>query len=88
MFLASLVVGCVVAYAFGPKLGVRAAGATLGVLLVAALIPPVAMYVYAVVGIAVAVAAAQAARKPPHAASKQAIDIGKAMWKQWRSGKR
>lgn len=88
MFLASLVVGCVVAYAFGPKLGLRAAGVTLGVLVVAALIPPLKLYVHLLVAIGVGVAAAQAARKPPHAASKRALDMGKTMWKQWRANKR
>jgi len=88
MFLASIVVGCVVAYAFGPKQGVRAAGATLGVLFVARLFPPLTLYVNILLAIGVAVAAAQAAQRPPHAQSRRAIEMVRAVYKQLRGGKR
>lgn len=88
MFLASIVVGCVVAYAFGPKHGLNAAGATLGILLLAGFFPPLKLYVHAVLAVGVGVAAAQAARRPPHAKSKKVVDIATAMVRQWLGGRK
>ena len=54
MFIAALVVGLLVAYYFGLRPGLVAAGATAGLFLVAAVMPVVAIYAYVVVGAGVA----------------------------------
>jgi hypothetical protein len=54
MILAALVIGLITAYAYGPRVGLWAAGAALALLLVAALVPAAVLPVYAVVGVGVA----------------------------------
>jgi len=54
MFIAALVVGALVAYYFGLRPGLVAAGATAGLFLLAAVIPGAAAYAYIVVGAGVA----------------------------------
>jgi hypothetical protein len=54
MFIAALVVGLLVAYYFGLRPGLVAAGATAGLFLVAAVMPVVAIYAYVLVGAGVA----------------------------------
>jgi hypothetical protein len=49
MFIAALLVGLLVAYYFGVRPGVVAAGATAGLFLLAAVVPGVATYAYVVV---------------------------------------
>jgi hypothetical protein len=88
MFLASIVVGCVVAYAFGPKHGVRAAGAALAILLVAQFFPPLKLYVHILLAIGVAVAAAQAAGRPPHEKSKRVVELATSLVKRWIGGRK
>jgi hypothetical protein len=54
MFIAALLVGALVAYYFGLRPGLVAAGATAGLFLLAAVIPGAAAYAYVVVGAGVA----------------------------------
>ncbi len=54
MFIAALLVGALVAYYFGLRPGLVAAGATAGIFLLAAVIPGAAAYAYIVVGAGVA----------------------------------
>ena len=54
MFIAALLVGALVAYYFGLRPGLLAAGATAGLFLLAAVIPGAAAYAYVVVGVGVA----------------------------------
>ncbi|HTE50128.1 MAG TPA: hypothetical protein VK698_04595 [Kofleriaceae bacterium] len=54
MFLAAIVVGLLVAYYFGVRPGMIAAGGAVALFLVAVVVPVAAMYVYALVCVGVA----------------------------------
>jgi hypothetical protein len=78
MILAALVIGLITAYAYGPRVGLWAAGAALALLLVAALVPAAVLPVYAVVGVGVAATSAAAARRGPHVRARRAVDLARA----------
>jgi hypothetical protein len=84
MLLAALVVGALAAYAYGPRAGAWAAGITLALFVVAAMIPAATWPVYAAVGVGVAATSSAAARRGPHAQARRALDLARATVRRWR----
>ena len=84
MFLAALVIGLVTAYAYGPRIGMWAAGIALGLFVVALMVPSAALPVYAVVGVGVAATSSAAARRGPHVRARRALELAKGAWVRLR----
>ena len=84
MILAAVIVGLITAWSFGPRAGATAAATAFGLFVVAAIIPALAFYAYAVVGVGLAAVAAVAVRRPRHPLTGRVLSLGKAALRRGR----